>query len=303
MSKFHFWLAPGERKQELLQALRDADRIGLLASAHLFVPPGQEYWYRNGWAQDEMSVPLNVYRGITAQRSTIVRLASTIADQLARQPELSRARHVIVSPVRSALAVVDWLEHKYHDLQLVYVPSFDHGVLADIGGNLADHIDQLACSLLKSLFDKYPHRGIHISLWADLLIAKVPELADRSMRKVLIGSRRFSDYAQLLGLRIDGTTICPNQTARPRPDRLALIRAQDRLSDTSGKCLFLHWANQLTGRYPALEQPDLRLKLFGKKRLADIAADCGLVRKGQFLLRGDQSRLVEQSLSPERSAE
>lgn len=292
-SDLFLWIVPGVHRRVLIQHLVLAHELNVFQQARLYVGPGEQERYRSALGKAYDPDKMRLCSGVAVERGDIIRLGMDLSLHLARKG--CDDVHVVVAPQRSAAAVVEWVQ-RVLNCDIRYYTQLDDMALSDLIGTSPQVVDRLAAKCLATLIPTAQGKMIPLSRWSDFMIRVAPQLADKNMRKALLGVRKFSDYARLIGLEVKNDHFSPAQTVHVRPSRQDLVDVFEGLCESDADhCLFLHWANVIQTRFPMLRESDVRKRMFGSSKLDVIAEQCGLIRKDQILQRSVQSPLIQYS--------
>jgi len=277
---YHILSAPVRRDATLISLLDQLDKAGVLKTGHLFPSRNHHTWFKQQLAHIP-AITLHLQRA-HIPGGIELHLALQLPSLIGTLPlDRNKDRVILIGQQRGLIPIAERIRQVTKaDVQTVWSAR-----ISGIAPFLSQHARQIDDMAIQLAGRQARHSPKYPSLkgWVQELCLTIPLLERRIFRRLLLGTRNFTDYARMLGYQSFGDSIIKTPKVLPRPNLRDFHEMFTQLSRDSGRCLFMHWTRAMQESYPYLQNADLRDGMFGSNRFEPIGSAIGLRRVGQWL--------------------
>lgn len=259
--------------------------LDCLAAVRLYTHHGSEAAFRAAAQQIGIKHQLTVHAPLRPVSMGALVHAALDLGHMASAPDHAPHTVVVISNQRAVQTIVDWGAASQCDW--MFFPALSESTVDSLLHRITSHYDQGAIDIYKDLLKHYPRKAMPISVWADAMKARFPELRDPSQRSARLGRQKFIQYFALLGIpQLAQDAMLPPRPLqlRPRPTLDDLYQVYVELHRKEHPPYFLHWCNTVLAKWPAMQRPDVRRWLFGHAGMEKIALQVDLIPKNLRLI-------------------
>lgn len=277
-AQFDLYIASTTLDVASFRRLERLATLDCLAAVRLYTDHGSKATFQAAARQIGIERKLTVHAPLhPVSMSALIQAALDLGHRAGQSDHPDHAV-VVISNQRSAQTLIDWAATFQCDW--LFFPALSDSIINSLLHRITSHYDKTAIDLYKDLVKQYRQKAIPVSVWAEAMTARFPELRDPDQRLSRLGRRKFSEFFALLGMpRLDAGGKLPTYPLqlRPRPSLEDLYQVYVGLIQGRRPPFFLHWSNKVLAKWPAMQRKEVRRWLFGQADMKTIAYQAGLV--------------------------